>query len=127
MNSDQRHRQGFTLPGVIEANDLNHTMAVGIANVWKETAPDYQWCEADIQRFEGLTLTSVDGVQLRFAKTLCGYDGESVKATATILELFGFDTHDAIMRKIKHGGGSAHFTLSHPIYGHLAQHHATVS
>jgi hypothetical protein len=110
----QRDRPGINIPGVIEANDLTPDMAIAIAKVWKQTVPDYQWCEADIKRFDGLTLKSTKGVELHFGSTLCGYNGDAVMATATILELFGFGTYRTIMFEISYADNAAHLTLSHP-------------
>jgi hypothetical protein len=53
MIPEQRRRPSINPPGNVEANDLTPAMAIGIAKVWKQSIPGYEWRSAKVNRYTG--------------------------------------------------------------------------
>lgn len=96
------------LAGPWEANDISPLHAIGIAHAWRYNASEVRFVEAELSRFNGLTLMTSSGLALRFNYPRPGDASDvTVQAAATILDLFGF-SRDGDVLEIISGPGSVY-------------------
>ena len=71
--------------------DKTAAHAVCILDAWLRGSPEDIWVRAEVERYEGLTLYSNDGVtELHFDTPKCGYEGNGPRTAWDMLEMAGF-------------------------------------
>jgi|GEM_PF-2300670 len=114
-----------TIKGVRPGADFGHTMGVEMAPIVANRFDLDEISQAIVDRYDGLVVFSgqidddVDddaemprGWHFRIAS--CGYGGDSVWATAEILQAFGFGHQDDIYDSIATGGADAQYWFEKP-------------
>jgi hypothetical protein len=111
---DRIHQfRGKTLGNVSFAKEGDSYEAVEIARL---LAPTYRGRAfmIEVDRVDGMLIhlrgTDIEGIYFQHAA--CGYDGNSVRNTATIAELFGFGSWNELFTSLKQGGMTAYTRLT---------------
>lgn len=107
MSTVMLRNHNMTLSGVEAVGDTYTDQAVVMAGALAALHRD-QVTTAHVDRFDGLVLLGDEpGLAWHFTTTLCGYGGTGPRATAEILEIFGFGEQKDLFRQLSYGGDHA--------------------